>query len=135
MKKHIHASLIAKNVAPWLGQCKLGEVKGERVNGMTRVQQFFLGNFDAEINTSGKGDLYQLGKNKDFSQVFYGLHMLIGDDNKFKGFDLSMGSDGIAFQTGNMNEALYAIASAATGMTVEQLREVARRAAAMKKAA
>lgn len=134
MNKHIHASLIAKDVAPWLGQCKIGEVRGERINGLTRVQQFFLGNFDAEINTSGQGSLYQV-KNRDFNQVFYGLHMLIGDDNKFKGFDRSMGSDGIAFQTGNMNEAFYAIASAAMGKSIQELREMAARAAAMKRAA
>jgi hypothetical protein len=126
MRKHIHAALIAKNVAPWLGSCKIGEVWGERVNGMTSVQQFFIGNFDAEINTSGKGDIYQI-KSRDFSQVFFSMHMLIDDEKRFRGFDRSKGADGVAFQTSNAREAHYGIASAAMGMTIEQLQEIARR--------
>jgi hypothetical protein len=134
MKKHLHASLISKDVAPWLGSCKLGEVWGGRKDGLNQVQQFFIGNFDAEINTSGRGGVYQI-KNKDFSQVFYSLHMLIDDNKAFRGFDRSMGSDGIAFQTGDMREAHYGIASAALGMTMDQLRELARRTAAQRQAA
>ncbi|NTF16981.1 hypothetical protein G6L37_00880 [Agrobacterium rubi] len=126
MKKHIHAALIAKNVAPWLGSCKIGEVWGERTNGMTSVQQFFIGNFNAEINTSGKGEIYQI-KSKEFSQVFFGLHMLIDDNKRFRGFDLSKGDDGLSFQTANAREAYYGIASAALGMTIPQLEEIARR--------
>jgi hypothetical protein len=135
MKKHLHASLITKEIAPWLGSCKLGEVWGGRdKDGFNQVQQFFIGNFDAEINTSGKGGVYQI-KNKDFSQVFYSLHMLIDDNKTFRGFDRSMGSDGVAFQTGDMRVAHYGIASAALGMTVEQLMEIARRNAAQRQAA
>jgi hypothetical protein len=135
MKKHLHASLITKEIAPWLGSCKLGEVWGGRNrDGLNQVQQFFIGNFDAEINTSGKGGIYQI-KNKDFSQVFYSLHMLIDDNKAFRGFDRSMGTDGIAFQTGDMRVAHYGIASAALGMTVEQLMEIARRNAAQRQAA
>jgi len=126
LKKHIHAALIARNVAPWLGSCKIGEVRGERKDSLTSVQQFFIGNFDAEINTSGKGDIYQI-KSKDFSQVFFGMHMLIDDNKRFRGFDLSKGDDGIAFQTANTRDAYYGIASAALGMTIAQLEEVARR--------
>lgn len=135
MKKHLHPSLITKDIAPWLGSCKLGEVWGGRnKDGLNQVQQFFIGNFDAEINTSGKGGVYQI-RNKDFSQVFYSLHMLIDDNKAFRGFDRSLGSDGVAFQTGDMREAHYGIASAALGMTVEQLMEIARRNAAQRKAA
>ncbi|MES5100599.1 hypothetical protein ABUK73_20415 [Agrobacterium sp. BA1120] len=126
LKKHIHASLIAKNVAPWLGSCKIGEVWGERKAGISSVQQFFIGNFNAEINTSGKGDIYQI-KSKDFSQVFFGLHMLIDDNKRFLGFDLSKGDDGICFHTDNAKEAYYGIASAALGLTIPQLEEIARR--------
>lgn len=135
MKKHLHPSLISKDIAPWLGSCKLGEVwDGRNKDGLNQVQQFFIGNFDAEINTTGRGSIYQV-KNKDFSQVFYSLHMLIDDRKAFRGFDLSKGSDGVAFQTNDMREAHYGIASAAMGMTVEQLKEIARRNAAQRQAA
>lgn len=126
MKKQIQAALIARNAAPWLGSCKIGEVWGERKGEFTSVQQFFIGNFDAEINTSGKGDVYQL-KSKEFGQTFFGMHMLIDSNKRFRGFDHSKGTDGIAFHTSNVREAYYGIASGALGMTIAQLEELARR--------
>jgi hypothetical protein len=132
MKKALHPALIVKEVAPWLGSCKIGEVRGGKKDGLHQVQQFFIGNFDAEINTSGKGGVYQI-KSKDFSQVFYSLHMLIDDNNAFRGFDRSMGADGIAFQTDDMREAHFNIASAALGVPVEKLKEIARQQAAARR--
>lgn len=129
MRKEIRPSLISKVEAPWLGSCKIGQILGN-VQGNTRsVQQFFIGNFDADIDTSGKGSVYKL-KSKDFSQTFFSLHMLLDAEGRFKGFDQSKGDDGLAFHTSDMREAHFAIASAAMGIPIEQLKLMMQKRAA-----
>ena len=131
LRKDIKASLVNRDT-PWLGSCKIGKVVGEAKDGLVSVQQFFIGNFDAEINTSGKGSPYQL-RSRDFHQTFYGIHMLLDRLGNFKGFDTSKGEDGVAFHTEDVREAHFAIASAALGLSVEKLKEITARNAAAKR--
>lgn len=114
----------------YLGRCKVGEVLLARSGDKALVHQMFTANFLADINTSGKGDLFNL-HNKNIGntpKMFFGMNVII-DRNGPIGFDLSRGKNGITFQTENQTEAAWEIAAAATGQTVEQLREkLARKA-------
>jgi hypothetical protein len=126
LKKELSAGLIAKNTMPWLGSCKMGVVENGMVGNLRSVQAMFMGNFDAEIDpTRPVQDLYRVNS-RDFGETFYGLHMLM-DGTKFVGFDHSKGDQGLAFHTSDIREANMHIASAALGMTFEQLKEAARK--------
>lgn len=134
LKKELSPGLIAKNTMPWLGSCKLGVVENGMVGNLRSVEAVFMGNFEAEIDpTRPVQDLYRISS-RDFSETFYGLHMLL-DGNKFVGFDHSKGDQGLAFHTSDIRVANMHIASAALGLTFEQLKEIAARNAAAKKAA
>jgi hypothetical protein len=132
-KKELSTGLIAKNTMPWLGSCKMGVVENGMVGKLRSVQAMFMGNFDADIDpTRPMQDLYRV-KGRDFGETFYGLHMLL-DGNKFVGFDNSKGDQGLAFHTSDIREANLHIASAALGLSIEQLKEIARQNAARKAA-
>lgn len=134
LKKELSPGLIAKNTMPWLGSCKLGIVENEPVGKLRSVQAMFMGNFDAEIDpTRPVQDLYRVNS-RDFGLTFYSLHMLL-DGNKFAGFDHSRGDQGLAFHTSDIRQANLHIASAALGLSIEQLKEIARQNAARKAAA
>lgn len=136
LKKELYPGLIAKNTMPWLGSCKMGVVENGMIGRMKSVQAIFMGNFDADIDpTRPVQDLYRV-KNRDFGETFYGLHMLLDtqNQNKFVGFDHSRGDQGLAFHTSNIREANMHIASAALGLSFEQLMEIARQNAARKAA-
>jgi hypothetical protein len=126
-EKKISPTLIAQNSMPWLGACRLGIVKNGMVDGLHSLQVMFMGNFDAEIDPSRpKEDVYRI-KSRDFAEdTFYGLHMLHNGQG-FVGFDHSKGDNGLAFHTSDIREANLHIASAALGMTFDQLKEAARK--------
>jgi hypothetical protein len=85
-----------------------------------------MGNFDADIDpTRPIQDLYR-PTSREFAETFYGLHMLM-DGKRFVGFDHTKGDQGLAFHTSDIREANLHIASAALGMTFDQLKEAARK--------
>jgi hypothetical protein len=111
----------------------MGIVENGLVGNLRSVQAMFMGNFDADIDpTRAVQDLYRVNS-RDFGETFYGLHMLL-DGNKFVGFDRSRGDQGLAFHTSDRREANLHIASAALGLTIDQLKEIARQNAARKAA-
>ncbi len=116
--------------APYLGSCKIGEVLVEKKNdGSMVTQQMFMANFIADIDTSGKGDLFNL-QSKDIGngpKMFYSLNLVLDPSGKPIGFDRGKGKGGVSFQTLNKADAAWHIAAAATGMTVEELKERQRK--------
>jgi hypothetical protein len=112
--------------APYLGSCKIGEVVLAENNGKRLINQMFVANFLADIDTGSQdGNLYKLhNKNiSDSTQMYFGMNVVVDRSGNPLGFDRSRGKAGVSFQTENRAEALWQIAAASTGMTVEQLRE------------
>jgi hypothetical protein len=123
-------SMILPNV-PYLGSCKFGEVVTDRSGDKFALTQMFITNFDAELDTQ-KGASFYKPVNRDFSQMFFGVHVVVDREGNPLGFNLARGENGIAFKTKDVSEALYHIASASTGMSIEELQ--ARMLAAKKSA-
>jgi hypothetical protein len=115
---------------PYLGSCKFGEVVIDQTARSYSVLQMFIANFDGELDTSAGASFYN-PNSRDFDQMFFGVHLVVDRNGNALGFDRQRGIDGIAFKTKDLNKALYSVAGAATGMSMEQLK--ARALAAAKK--
>lgn len=109
---------------PYLGSCKVGEVIVREHNGKYLVNQIYMANFEADLDTSGQGDLFH-GITREVCnkpRMYYGLNVVVDRVGQALGFDRTAGNDGIAFQTNDKAEAVWQIAAASTHQTVEQLR-------------
>jgi len=105
-----------------LGTCKFGEIITGRSQDAIAVTQIYIANFDGEIDTlAGGGNIYK-PKSRDFDQMFFGLHLIVDRNGNPLGFNQKLGRNGVAFQTKNVTEALYNIASASTGLTIQELQ-------------
>ncbi|WP_160009922.1 DUF6656 family protein [Rhizobium sp. 18055] len=129
MRKAVRSSLLPG--IPYLGTCKFGEVVTERGQDKFAVTQMFIANFDGDFDTSEGANFYK-PVSRDFGQMFYGVHILVDRLGNPLGFDRERGENGIAFKTKDVTKALYSIASASTGLSIEAL--VARATAARKTA-
>ena len=109
---------------PYLGACKMGEVIVKEQGGKYLVNQIYMANFEADIDTSGERDLFT-GITREVSnkpRMFYGLNVVVDRMGQALGFDRNAGDGGLAFQTTDKAEAVWHIAAASTHQTVEQLR-------------
>jgi hypothetical protein len=121
--KEFKAQLLPK--VPYLGAVKLGEVILAEKDGKFLINQIFSSNFVADIDTSGKGDLYNLRSKEpgNAAKMFYGMHVVVDRLGNPLGFERSRGKNGVSFQTTSRAEAAVQIESAATGQNVDMLRE------------
>lgn len=122
-------STVLPNI-PYLGSCKFGEVVVGQTAENYSVLQLFIANFDGEFDTAAGATFYK-PYSRDFDQMFFGVHLMVDRNGNALGFDRQRGLDGIAFKTKDLNKALYNVAAAATGLSMEQLK--ARALAAAKK--
>ncbi len=128
LRKAIRSSVLPN--APYLGSCKFGEIVTGRSQDVFAVTQMFIANFDGDLDTvAGGANLYQ-PRSREFDQMFFGLHLLLDRDGNFLGFNQSQGDKGVAFKTKDIGTALYSIASASTGLSLDALQA---RAAASRK--
>ena len=109
---------------PHLGACKVGEVIVSKADGKYLVNQIYLANFEAGIDTSGRGDLFREVSREvsNKPRMYYGLNVVVDRMGQAIGFDRSAGKGGIAFQTTDKAEAVWHIAAASTHQSVEALR-------------
>lgn len=107
---------------PHLGTCKFGEVITDRSRDAFAVTQIYIANFDGELDTASRSGSIYKPKSRDFDQMFFGLNLIVDRDGNPLGFNQKLGKNGVAFQTRNVTEALYHIASASTGLTLEALQ-------------
>jgi hypothetical protein len=119
MRKTVRASLLPG--IPYLGTCKFGEVVTERGQDRFAVTQMFIANFEGDLDTSEGANFYRPA-NRDFGQMFYGVHILVDRFGNPLGFNRERGENGIAFKTKDVTKALYSIASASTGLSIEALQ-------------
>lgn len=113
---------------PYLGSCKIGEVLLREQAGQFVVNQIFMSNFEAEIDTGAEDDLF-VGVSKEVSnrpRMFYGLNVIVDRVGQAVGFDVNSGRKGLSFQTRDKAEAIWHIAAAATNQSVEALRAKAK---------
>ena len=113
---------------PYLGSCKIGEVLLREQGGQFVVNQIFMSNFEAEIDTGAEEDLF-VGVSKEVSnrpRMFYGLNVIVDRVGQPVGFDLNSGRKGLVFQTRDKAEAIWHIAAAATNQSIEALRAKAK---------
>ncbi|MBB4230736.1 DUF6656 family protein [Rhizobium mongolense] len=129
LRKTIRSSLLPG--IPYLGSCKFGEIVTDRGQDRYAVTQMFIANFDGDLDTSEGANFYK-PVNRDFGQMFYGVHIIVDRFGNPLGFDRDRGDNGIAFKTKDVTKALYSIASASTGLSIEAL--LARAAGARKAA-
>lgn len=129
MRKAIRSSVLPN--VPHLGICKFGEIVTGRSQDVFAVTQMFIANFYGDLDTTAEGANLYKPRNKDFDQMFFGLHLILDRDGNLLGFNQKLGDNGVAFKTKHITTALYNIASASTGLSMETLRE---RAAASRKA-
>ncbi|CAN7628934.1 hypothetical protein [Rhizobium sp. LjRoot258] len=94
------------------------------------MTQMFIANFDGDLDTADGANFYKPAS-RDFGQMFYGVHILVDRFGNPLGFDRGRGENGVAFKTKDVTKALYSIASASTGLSIEALQ---KRAAAKKTA-
>mgnify|MGYP000002200019 CR=1 FL=1 len=118
MRKAIRSSIIP--TVPHLGSCKFGEVVTAFNGEAYSVLQFFIANFDGELDTSGGQFLRP--RSKEFDQMFFGVNLLVDRNGNTIGFNRSQGSQGVAFKTKDVTKVLYNVASASTGLSIEELR-------------
>ncbi|HEY0123508.1 MAG TPA: DUF6656 family protein [Rhizobium sp.] len=128
MRKAIRSSILPG--IPHLGTCKFGEIVTDRSRDMIAVTQIFIANFDGDLDTASRGANVYKPHSRDFDQMFFGLHLIVDRDGNPLGFNRKRGENGIAFKTKDITTALYNIASASTGPSIETLQ--ARAAAAQK---
>jgi len=124
MRKAIRSTVLP--TVPYLGSCKFGEVVLDHSESCYSVLQFYIANFEANLDTSGTSEFYQL-KSKDFGQMYFGVNVLVDRNGNALGFDRTRGDNAVAFKTSDLSAALYAIASASTGLTIEDLQAMAAR--------
>lgn len=127
LRKAIRSSILPR--IPYLGACKFGEILTDRSDDKLGVTQIFITNFDTELDTRDPANFYK-PVSRDFDQMIFGLHMIVDRDGKPLGFNRERGRDGIAFKTKDITEALYQIASASTGLSIQELAARARNAKA-----
>lgn len=119
MRKAIRSSVLAQT--PYLGSCKFGEVLAARNADTYSVMQIFIANFEGELNTTA-GATFVVPTRLDYDQMFYGVHVIVDKIGNPIDFDRARGRNGIAFKTKDLTTALYSIASASTGLSLEALR-------------
>lgn len=119
LRRSIRSSILPQ--VPYLGSCKFGEVITDRSGDKFALTQMFITNFDAELDTARGANFYK-PVNRDFDQMFFGVHVIVDREGNPLGFNTARGKEGIAFKTKDPAEALYHIASSSTGMTIEELR-------------
>lgn len=129
MRKAIRASLLSN--IPYLGACKFGEILTDRGQDKYGVTQIFIANFDGNLDTTEGANFYN-PSSREFDQMFYGVHIIVDRFGNPLGFNRDRGNNGIAFKTKDITKALYSIASASTGLSMEALQT---RAMAAKKTA
>lgn len=119
MRKSIRASVLAKT--PYLGSCKFGEILAARNGDTYSVTQIFIANFEGELDTM-VGATFVAPTRLDYDQMFYGVHVFVDKFGNPLDFDRARGRNGIAFKTKDLTTALYSIASASTGLSLEALK-------------
>ncbi|MBB4143169.1 DUF6656 family protein [Rhizobium rhizoryzae] len=129
MRKAIRSSILPH--VPYLGTCKFGEIVTGRNQDHFAVTQIFIANFDGDLNTDVAGANFCKPRSRDFDQMFFGLHLIMDRDGNALGFDKRLGDNGVAFKTKDITTALYNVAAASTGLSMEALKA---RAAAIQKA-
>ncbi len=109
---------------PYLGACKIGEVIRGQDGDRFHVTQMFMSNFVSEISPAPNGDIFRNVKKEigNTTKMFYALDLICDNTGRALGFDRSTGKNGLSFQTQNKADAVWEIAAAATGQTVEALR-------------
>lgn len=118
MRRSILASVLPE--APFLGTCKFGEILTDRGTDKFGITQIFIANFDGELNTAADAKFCKPVSRK-FDQMFFGVHIIVDRLGNPVGFNRSRGQDGLAFKTKDIGTALYQIASASTGLPIEDL--------------
>ena len=118
LRKSLRSSVLPG--MPHLGSCKFGEVIISREADVVAVTQVFIANFEGEIDTAATSRMFQ-PRTPDFAQMFFGLHLFLDRQGNFLGIDRNRGVDGVAFKTKNISSALCSIASASTGLSIEDL--------------
>lgn len=120
MRKAIRSAILPN--VPHLGTCKFGEIVTGRSQDAFAVTQMFIANFDGDVDTTGRGANLYRPKSRDFDQMFFGLHLILDRDGNLLGFNQKLGDNGVAFKTRDITTALYNIASASTGLSMEALQ-------------
>ncbi|WP_087003252.1 hypothetical protein [Rhizobium sullae] len=72
MRKAIRSSILPS--IPYLGSCKFGEVVTNFNGGTYSVLQFFIANFDGDLDTAAGASFYK-PKSRDFDQMFFGVNI------------------------------------------------------------
>lgn len=107
--------------APHLGACKFGEIITDYDHEKYDLMQVFLANFSGHLDTS-KTARFLTPMNRNYDQMFFGLHVQVDRAGNPLGFNQSLGSNGIAFQTKNLLSAFYHVAVASTGLPSELVK-------------
>jgi hypothetical protein len=123
LRKSVRSSILPR--VPYLGACKFGEILTDRSDDKLGVTQIFITNFDTELDTRDPANFYK-PISRDFDQVIFGVHMIVDREGRPLGFNMDRGRDGVAFRTKDITEALYQIASASTGLSIQELAARAR---------
>jgi hypothetical protein len=119
MRRAIRSSILPS--IPYLGTCKFGEIVTDRGQDKYGVTQIFIANFEGSLDTAD-GANFCTPSSREFGQMFYGVHLIVDRFGNPLGFNRSRGNNGIAFQTKDISSALYSIASASTGLSMEELQ-------------
>ncbi|MBB6179650.1 DUF6656 family protein [Pseudorhizobium flavum] len=128
MTKSVRSSVLPS--APHLGACRFGQVTVDEQSTHRTMLQFYIANFDAALDTSNFEGFYK-PNNRNFDQIFFGIHLMVDRNGNAIGFDHSRGEQAVAFRTKDLTTALYNIASSSTGLTVAALRARAKPAGAV----
>lgn len=129
MRKSIRSSVLPN--LPYLGTCKFGEIITGGNKDAFAVTQIFIANFDGDLDTTTRDASLYKPKSRDFDQMFFGLHLILDRNGNPLGFNRKLGDNGVAFKTKDLTTALFNVASASTGLSIEALQD---RAAASRKA-
>lgn len=141
MAKSIKASILSPDKAHF-GACRIGRVTlGKRVEDNTEIvteMQVYTTNFDTEITTERGSNMYN-PKGNSFGRTFFAVAIDIDTSTGLaKGFNKSLGKEGVLFQTSELEDALVYMASQASGKSLDEVvaiyQIVAREEAAMKAA-
>lgn len=120
MRKAIRSSIMPG--VPYPGTCKFGEIVTDRGHDKYGVAQIFIANFDGDLDTRCANS-YLKPKGRDFDQMIYGVHLIVDRFGKPLGINRSRGSEGVAFKTKDLTEALYQIASVSSGLSKGELHQ------------
>ena len=128
LKKSVRSSVL--RAVPHLGTCKFGEIVTDYDSEKYDMVQVFLANFDGRLDTSDTLT-FLTPVNRDYDQMYFGLHVFVDRSGNSLGFNHQRGDDGVAFQTKDMASAFYHVASASTGLSLQELQSrAAQRSAA-----